>query len=128
MKLPYHGTPTKVGGSPLQTALTRWLIEALGMETLMDRKARAMRVLEEAVELAQAAGITVEKVQEQVSWTFGRPAGEYDQEIAGVINSALLAAEGYGQDGLWLGAKELRRAWRNIDIIRHKNLTKVQAD
>ena len=85
-----------------------------------------MRVLEEAVELAQASGISRDKAIEQVNHTFDRPAGDVGQEIAGVVNSALLAAECYGQDGLWLGARELRRAWANIDLIRRKNLDKVQ--
>jgi hypothetical protein len=97
------------------------------METLLDPQARAMRVLEEAVELTQAVGIPQAKAQEQLDHTYARPPGEVDQEIAGVINAALLAAEGYGQDGLWLGARELRRAWANIDLIRRKNLYKVQA-
>lgn len=126
MKLPYFGTPTQVGGgSSLQFGLRRWLIAAIGLESLMDRQARALRVLEEAVELAQAAGIIESKAQEQVSATFAKPPGEYDQEIGGVVNAVLMAAEGAGQDGLWLGARELRRAWANIDLIRRKS--RVQA-
>jgi hypothetical protein len=124
-KIPYFATPTDVSRRTLQDGLAEWLIEAIGEDTLRDPKARAMRVLEEAVELAQAVGISREKAYEQVDNTYDRPPGEPSQEIAGVINSALLAAEGIGQSGIWLGAQELRRAWRDINLIRAKQRDKV---
>lgn len=111
----------------LQDGLAEWLTHALGEETLMDPKARAMRVLEEAVELAQALGIPREKAVEQLHHTYDRPVGDPAQEIAGVINGALLAAECIGVDGLLMGEEELHRVWLNVDEIRLKNLSKVQA-
>lgn len=110
-----------------QSQLAEWLIEALGAETLNDPQARAMRVLEEAVELAQAVGIPLAKTLEQVYHTYARPAGEVSQEIAGVYNASILAAHGIGLNAHKLGADELRRAWKDIDLIRAKNRTKVQA-
>ncbi len=111
----------------LQANLAEWLTAALGEETLNDPKARAMRVLEEAVELAQAVGIPSSKVVLQVNHTFARPPGEPSQEVAGVLNAALLAAHSLGKSGLRLGEAELQRAWRDMDLIRAKNRTKVQA-
>ena len=111
----------------LQTNLAHWLERCLGRQTLLSRKDRAIRVLEEAIELAQAAGISRDKALEQLDHTYGRPKGRPGQEIAGVLNAALLAAEAYGYDGLTLGLDELARAEDAIDVIRQKNQSKVHA-
>ncbi|AXQ68713.1 hypothetical protein HOU00_gp412 [Caulobacter phage CcrPW] len=111
----------------LQVNLAHWLERCLGRQTLLSRKDRAIRVLEEAIELAQAAGIPRDKALEQLDHTYGRPKGRPYQEIAGVLNATLLAAEAYGYDGLTLGLDELARAEEKIDLIREKNRTKVQA-
>lgn len=110
----------------LQDYLADWLERCLGKKTLKSRKDRAMRVLEEAVELAQAVGIPREKALEQLHHTYNRPKGRVAQEIAGVINAALLAAEALGEDGLLLGLDELDRVEDAMDLIRLKNLSKVQ--
>lgn len=110
----------------LQQGLSVWLVEAIGRETLIDPKARALRVFEEACELAQALGLSLEKAQEQLSHTYSRPVGEASQEVAGVLNSALLTAECLGLDGEQLGQVELARVWTKIDEVRLKNLSKVQ--
>lgn len=110
----------------LQYKLRTWLIACIGEATLMDPQARALRVLEEAVELAQAAGLPQSKVLEQVQHTYARPPGDISQEVAGVLNAAMLTAECLGEDALHLGSNELKRAWANIDLIRRKNLQKVQ--
>ncbi|AFU88036.1 hypothetical protein CcrColossus_gp166 [Caulobacter phage CcrColossus] len=111
----------------LQTNLADWLERCLGKKTLNSRKDRAIRVLEEAIELAQAAGISREKALEQLNHTYGRPKGRPYQEIAGVLNAALLTAEAYGYDGLTLGVEEWRRVENKMDLIREKNRSKVQA-
>lgn len=111
----------------LQDGLAEWATEAFGAETITDLKTRAMRTLEEAVELAQALGVDEEACHRQVVHTYSRPVGDPAQEIAGVINGALMAAEGLGVDGLLVAEEELHRVWGCIDEIRIKNLTKVQA-
>lgn len=111
----------------LQLLLAEWLEKALGRKTLYNLQDRALRVLEEAVELAQAAGIPREKALEQLHHTYDREPGEVYQEIAGVLNAALLTAEAIGKDGMSLGATELIRVEEKIDLIRLKNLSKVQA-
>jgi NTP pyrophosphatase (non-canonical NTP hydrolase) len=110
----------------LQAKLRVWLIACLGEKTLRSPQDRAMRVLEEAVELAQAVGIPRAKAREQVDHTYSRPLGEPTQEVAGVLNATLLMAECLGEDGLRLGDAEVERAWAHIDLIRRKNLDKVQ--
>ena len=55
----------------------------------MDKKERAMRVLEEALELAQASGITPPEISVIFEHVWSRPAGEVAQEHAGVMVSLL---------------------------------------
>lgn len=110
----------------LQYKLRTWLVACLGEAALMSPEDRALRVLEEAVELAQAAGIDHAKAIEQVHHTYARPIGKLNQEVAGTLNTVLLMAECLGEDAIHLGETELRRAWTNIDLIRRKNRSKVQ--
>lgn len=109
-----------------QVHLTKWLVAAFGESSLRDLRQRAQRVLEEAVELAQAVGIEEDRALAQVTHTYARPPGEIGQEIAGVLNTVMLAAEGYGQDAMWLARADLRRAWREIETIKRKQADKVQ--
>ena len=51
---------------------------------------RALRVVEEVVELAQAEGIPRERVHQIVDYVYGRPAGEWVSE-AGAVGLTLLA-------------------------------------
>lgn len=110
----------------LQDGLVEWATYAFGRETIDDQRQRAMRCLEEAVELAQALGVDEAACHRQVVHTFGRPVGDPAQEVAGVINGALMAAESIGVDGLLVAEAELERVWLCVDDIRVKQLAKVQ--
>ena len=110
----------------LQDGLVEWATEAFGRETIDDPRQRAMRCLEEAVELAQALGVDEAACHRQVAHTYARPVGDPAQEVAGVINGALMAAECIGVDGLLVAEAELERVWLKIDEIRVKQLSKVQ--
>lgn len=107
----------------LQKRLHAWCVHAFSARVVNDLQDRAWRVLEEAAELAQAAGIPVDKAVEQVRHKYKGAPGEVRQEIAGVLNSVLIFAETYGVDALEAGEDELQRAWERIELIRHKNLT-----
>lgn len=112
--------------SPLQDGLTLWLITALGRNTLLNPQDRALRVFEEACELAQALGLSLDKCREQLAHTYSREPGDPKQEIAGVLNAAILTAECLDEDAIALGTAELTRVWSKIDEVRRKNLDKVQ--
>lgn len=62
--------------------MAEWIRSRIGNYSMATRE-RAMRVLEEAVELAQAEGIGQETVIRQVDHVYARPAGEPRQEAAG---------------------------------------------
>lgn len=66
-----------------ESRVANWVCTRIGPKHMRPRE-RAMRLLEEAIELAQAEGITAEQVSRQVEHVFGRPAGEPRQEAAAV--------------------------------------------
>jgi hypothetical protein len=76
--------------------IATWVRTRLGSAVLTDRKERAMRVLEEAAELAQAEGVTVCDASWLVERVFSRPKGEPSQEAAGV--QVCLLAWAYAAD------------------------------
>lgn len=48
-------------------------------------EARGFRFTEEALELAQAVGVTREEALQLVDYVYGRPVGETAQEVGGVM-------------------------------------------
>lgn len=62
-----------------------WAIRCFGIEHVSNKAERALRTLEEAVELAQALGVPKETAALCVETVYGRPVGEPMQEIGGVL-------------------------------------------
>ncbi len=60
-----------------------WVVSRIG-PAHMNRRERAMRLLEEATELCQAEGIAFALIQKQVKHVLSRPSGEAQQEAGGV--------------------------------------------
>lgn len=115
--------------SDTQRNVVKWLETAFpGSSGNMDRRTRALRLLEEAVELAQAVGITRENAFRQVEHTFSRPVGEPHQELGGVLFTALAVAASLGLDAHQVVTNESERAWDRIPEIREKNRSKVKVD
>jgi hypothetical protein len=75
-----------------QLAVFRWTAETFGLAALTIGE-RALRVLEEAVELAQAAGIDHAQVRTLVDHVFAKPPGALKQEAGGVGLCLLAFAE-----------------------------------
>jgi hypothetical protein len=67
-----------------------WVLRALGEGILFDRKERAMRILEEAAELAQCEGVTMGEADAVTARVFSRPKGDAPQEMAGVLFTLLV--------------------------------------
>ena len=69
----------------LQRLANSWAIRAFGIATVSNPKERALRVLEEAIELAQSEGILKHMVDHCADVVYGRPIGLANQEIGGVL-------------------------------------------
>lgn len=64
-----------------------WVTTAFGEASLHDRRERARRVLEEAVELVQAAGLPKADAMRIVKDVYSREPGSVFQEVGGVMNT-----------------------------------------
>lgn len=107
-----------------------WAQKAFGGEVI-NRRVRAFRFLEEAMELAQTQGLTLEDVYRQANYTFAREVGEVKQEIGGVTLSLYALAENLGISVDGCEADELLRVRgatpADYAKMAAKNALKVQA-
>lgn len=107
-----------------QDRVAEWIAECFPPEAGADRIERAHRLLEEAIELAQACGTSKEDAIQLVSYVFDRPIGDQEQEVGGVMVTlaALCSAINISMDNA--ANKELEHNWSRISSIRHKQATK----
>ncbi|NJM13393.1 MAG: hypothetical protein HC889_17345 [Synechococcaceae cyanobacterium SM1_2_3] len=68
----------------LQKQMRAWVTCNFGTALMVDPVERAARVLEEAVELAQASGVPCDRCHRLVDRSFSRPTGEIQIEAAQV--------------------------------------------
>lgn len=66
-----------------------WVESRFGREVLMNRQERARRLVEEAIELAQAEKVDSLEVLKIAARVYDRPPGEPRQEFGGVLLTAL---------------------------------------
>ena len=66
-----------------QDRVRYWVTEVFGDESLRNVQERALRFVEEAIELAQVCRMPQEKVHRLVDYVFSRKVGEAAQEIGG---------------------------------------------
>lgn len=83
-----------------QSQVSHWIQEVIGEDAFNNQKERAFRFLEEALELAQACGVTPAEVDALRDYTFGRPVGDIHQEIAGSMFTLMALAQTHGFDAL----------------------------
>src|SRR5690606_23251226 len=109
---------------PVQAKAVTWAKACFGFDQVMDRKLRALRFLEEAIELVQAAGLSIEEVERVKQYVYWRPPGEIPQEVGGVMVTLGVFCYAHELQMNELGHREIERCWEKITLIRHKNLSK----
>lgn len=103
-----------------------WAVKTFG-PCARDRKERARRFLEEALELAQAEGLDAVAAQALTWRVFSRPPGETAQEVAGVLISLACLAENAGVDmGDAYEAEWQRIGSHDAEYFRAKHAEKVR--
>jgi len=107
-----------------QSRVQPWLLACFGEMIAGDREERNHRFLEEALELVQACGCTVDEAHQLVDYVFNRPSGEPFQESGGVsvTHAALCLANNIDMDAA--AETELARIWTKIDAVRAKQAAK----
>jgi hypothetical protein len=81
-----------------QLTIEKWARRVLGDDIFTNTKERALRVAEEAIELAQALGVPVDDIHRLVGYVYARPIGDPAQEIAGTMVTLYAAAASAGVD------------------------------
>lgn len=79
-----------------QQAVARWCNAAFGAEHAASLPQRGLRLAEEAIEAAQAAGCDPAQLHRLIDHVYARPVGDLGQELGGiaVCEFALAAAAG----------------------------------
>lgn len=77
----------------LQKRIRDWVTSTFGPGPIDDKRERALRLVEEALELAQSMGLEQGKALALVGYVYGCEPGELRQELGGVMLTALAAAE-----------------------------------
>lgn len=85
-----------------------WAHETFG-EIALDRRERAMRFLEEAIELAQAAGLSIEVIDKIMWRVYQRQPGDMKKEIGQALATLELLAKATGIDADAEATKEFYR-------------------
>jgi hypothetical protein len=111
-------------GEPLQQRVQPWLMACFGLMIAGDREERNHRFLEEALELVQACGCTASEAHQLVDYTFGRPVGEKNQEVGGVMITLAALCLANDLDMHAAGEAELARIWTMVEKIREKQAAK----
>jgi hypothetical protein len=108
----------------LQCRCLDWAVRCFGESKACDKSQRNFRFLEEAIELVQSLGCSVNDAHRLVDYVYGRPAGDPHQEVGGALLTLMLLCEVNGMDCLIEGRVELDRVNGCIDNIRAKQALK----
>ena len=75
-----------------------WGCRCFGQDHMVTHNIRALRFVEEAIELAQACGVPEHKAAKVVRIVYSRPAGSVLQEIGGSMVTLSILARTLGYD------------------------------
>lgn len=105
----------------------QWAERCFGHEHVYNFAIRALRLAEEAVELAQAYNVPKQKMQELVETVYSRPAGNPEQELGGVMMTATVLAGAHGFDPDTFFEEELLRVLRKSEAhFAKRNQDKIE--
>jgi len=101
-----------------------WIRECFGEESASSKKERVLRFIEEALELAQAAGLSQGECLTMVDYVFSRSVGEPKQETGGTVVCLAALCSAMGFDMMTAAFVELERCKLNTGRIREKHFNK----
>lgn len=107
--------------------LLDWTCSTFGDKVAQNQQERAMRLFEEAAELAQAAGVPADKSAAILARTYSRPAGAEPQEAAQVLVTLLSYCAQLGIDLEFQFEQEVNRCIANKPALKAKYDAKVLA-
>lgn len=116
-------------GPSFQDRVGAWCEACFGKEKAEDTKERLWRFGEEALELMQAGDATRDDINVLADYVWGRPKGEFNQEVGGVMNTLAALCYAKGVDMMGEGEIEVARINRPevMEKIRAKQKAKDEA-
>lgn len=112
----------------LTNRIAAWVRSRLGTAVLMDREERAARLVEEAIELAQAEGMARSDVVKITNRVFDREVGEVTQEVGGIGVCLLAYCHAADLDFVMLTKREVDRIEKvPAEVTQAKHDAKVKA-
>lgn len=113
--------------SILSRLACEWAVRAFGRDHVANAPVRALRILEEAVELCQAFKVPPEKVAACVEIVYSRPPGDPVQELGGVLltTNILCAALGNIEPDDLLEMELARVLAKSPEHFAKRNLEKI---
>jgi NTP pyrophosphatase (non-canonical NTP hydrolase) len=112
--------------SGYQSDVDRWLADTFPTFRYNNDE-RALRFLEEAIELFQAVGGREKHAHHLVEYVFNRPSGNIVQEIGGVLNTLATLATCHHVDLAFCAKEGLKDCWGRRDEIIKKQAMKAEA-
>ncbi|CAH1658494.1 hypothetical protein CHELA1G11_12900 [Hyphomicrobiales bacterium] len=107
-----------------QARVQPWMMECFGAEISSDVVERCDRFIEEAIEAVQALSYPEERITALQRYVYGRPAGQINQEVGGVMVTLAALCLAVGVDMHVASETELARVWTKVDQIRAKQAAK----
>lgn len=86
-----------------------WGVRCFGLEHMLNPQVRAIRLLEEAIETAQALNVPIAQALRAVEVVYSRPVGNGYQEIGGTMMTAAILAKSLGYDPDDVVISEIKR-------------------
>lgn len=111
-----------------QKEIAAWTARTFGARTATCREERIRRFADEAIELAQAEGMSEEDFSNLVRYVYSRPAGEPPQEVGGVAVTLMAYCETAGMSVDELEQREIARILaKDADYFRARQNAKALA-
>lgn len=107
-----------------QSMVYHWMQACFGPDDTASVQQRGWRFTEEAIELAQATGVTEDDVIKLVRRCYSRPVGEPTQEVGGVLVTLSGLCTALDIDMQHAGWQEVTRCWTMLPQIQAKNAAK----
>ena len=106
-----------------------WGARCFGREHMVDRPTRALRCLEEAIELAQSLGVSKEYADLLVASVYDRPPGDPIQEAGGTLLTCSVLCHAIGQTPERVYETELTRCLsKSPEYFAKRNAEKMRVD
>jgi NTP pyrophosphatase (non-canonical NTP hydrolase) len=109
-----------------QGQVAKWMHHTFPASVVRDKDERAARMLEEALELAQASELSLVEVYQLVEYVFSRAKGTVEKEVGDVALTLAALCHAHDISLAHTQSAVLAENWAKADKIREKQATKPE--